>query len=278
MYLHSVLWDISSNLVKAYFDKSLSQDTSIGNYLRLMVLLFSLLCCFLLNITPGLAIPVSNNISPSIYSQKSPSVDGIGKVYMGREIARVMGHTGAGWLERPSREVEEAPSKLIAALALKPDDVVADIGAGTGYISLRMAPLLSRGKVFAVDVQPEMLEIIKYLQTEKNIDNVETVLATPKNPRLSPHSIDLALMVDVYHELEYPQEMMEKIITALKPGGKVVLVEYRAENPLVMIKRLHKMSQKQVKREMQAVGLKWIETKNILPQQHLMVFTPISRE
>jgi precorrin-6B methylase 2 len=215
----------------------------------------------------------ADSLSTTVYEQRIiHSPDGIGKYYMGREIAQVMGHTGAGWLERPSREVEEQPSKIANVLNLKPDDVVADIGAGTGYLSFRIAPSLTAGKVLAVDVQPEMLEIIEFFKKEKQISNVEPILATLANPNLPPESIDLALMVDAYHEFEYPQEVMEGIVQALKPGGRVVLVEYRGENPFIMIKRLHKMTQKQVRKEMQAVGLSWRETKNLLPQQHLMVF------
>ncbi|MEM7554076.1 MAG: class I SAM-dependent methyltransferase [Cyanobacteria bacterium P01_A01_bin.84] len=212
----------------------------------------------------------------SIYRQRlSHSPDGIGKFYMGREIAKVMGHRGAGWLERPSREEEEKPGEIIKALDLQPDCVLADVGAGTGYMSFRIAPVLTHGKVLAVDIQPEMLEIIDYLKREKHIDNVEKILATPTNPNLLPESIDVALMVDVYHELEYPYEMMKQIMKALKPGGKVVLAEYRGENPFLMIKPLHKMTQRQVKKEMLAVGLIWCETKKILPQQHLMIFEKI---
>ncbi|MDZ8186560.1 MAG: methyltransferase domain-containing protein [Nostoc sp. ChiSLP02] len=211
--------------------------------------------------------------STTVYEQRViHSPDGIGKYYMGREIAKVMGYTGAGWLERPSREMEEQPNKIVSVLNLKPNDVVADIGAGTGYLSFRIAPLLITGKVLAVDVQPEMLEIIELFKQEKNITNVEPVLATLTDPNLPTESIDLALMVDAYHELEYPQEVMQKIVKALKPGGRVVLVEYRGENPFILIKGLHKMTQKQVWKEMQAVGLVWRETKNLLPQQHLMIF------
>ena len=217
------------------------------------------------------AIPPAQ--ADNIYQHKAhPSADGIGKYYMGREIAQVMGHRGAGWLERPSRELEEQPSKIVTALNLKPDDIVADIGAGTGYLSFRIAPILTKGKVLAVDIQPEMLEIIELFQQEKQITNIEGILATPTNPNLPSASIDIAVMVDAYHELEYPQEVMQGIIQALKPGGKVVLVEYRGENPFIMIKRLHKMTQKQVRKEMAAVGLAWRETKNLLPQQHLMIF------
>lgn len=216
---------------------------------------------------------IASSSSATVYEQRLiHSPDGIGKFYMGREIAKVMGHTGALWLERPSRETEEQPSKLVNALNLKSNDVVADIGAGTGYMSFRIAPLLTKGKVLAVDIQPEMLDIIEFLKKENNITNVEPILATLTNPNLPPKSVDLALMVDAYHEFENPREVMEGIFRALKPGGRVALVEYRGENPFIMIKRLHKMSQRQAQKEMQAVGLVWRETKNLLPQQHLMVF------
>ncbi|ACK73039.1 Methyltransferase type 11 [Gloeothece citriformis PCC 7424] len=198
------------------------------------------------------------------------SRDGIGKFYLGREIALVMGHQEMLWLERPSREITEHPHQVITALNLKPTDVVADVGAGTGYFSFRIAPVVS--KVLAVDIQPEMLEAIDFLKTENHIYNVETVLGTEINPNLPADSIDLALMVDAYHEFEYPREMMEGIVKALKPGGRVALVEYRRENPLIPIKALHKMTQKQAKKEMASVGLIWQETGESLPQQHLMLF------
>ncbi|WP_102203749.1 class I SAM-dependent methyltransferase, partial [Fischerella thermalis] len=203
-------------------------------------------------------IAIATTVSSSVYEQRQlHNPDGIGKYYMGREIAKVMGHTGAAWLERPSRETEEKPSKILDALHLKSTDVVADIGAGTGYLSFRIAPKVPQGKVLAVDIQPEMLDIINFFKQELNVTNVEAVLATPTNPNLPPASVDLALMVDAYHEFEYPREVMQAIVKALKPDGRVVLVEYRGENPLIMIKGLHKMTQKQVKKEMQAVGLVW---------------------
>ena len=211
--------------------------------------------------------------STTVYEQRQiHSPDGIGKFYMGREIAQVMGHIAAGWLERPTREAEEQPSKLVKALKLKPNDIVADVGAGTGFFSFRIAPQLTGGKVLAVDIQPEMLDIIKYLQKQKKITNVETVLATESNPNLPPESVDLALMVDAYHEFSYPREVMQGIVRSLKPGARVVQVEYRAENPFVLIKPLHKMTEKQARKEMQAVGLVWRETNNVLPQQHILVF------
>ena len=206
------------------------------------------------------------------YSYKKPSADGIGKVYMGREISQVMGHQGAYWLERPSRELEERPDVAIDALELKPTDTVADIGAGTGYIAFQLAKKVSEGQVFAVDVQPEMLSLLRQRLLEADITTVEPVQGAIDNPNLPAESVDLALMVDAYHEFEYPHEMMLHLRDALKPGGQVVLAEYRAESPLVLIKRLHKMSEKQVKREMRAVGLTWLKTDESLPQQHLLFF------
>lgn len=218
------------------------------------------------------ANPTTN--STEIYQERSRhNPDGIGKFYMGREIAQVMGHQGAAWLERSSREWEERPTMLIDALDLQPTDVVADIGAGTGYFSFRISPQVPAGKVLAVDIQPEMLDIINFLKQENHIDNVEAVLGTEDDPKLPSNSIDVALMVDAYHEFAYPREMMTGIVQALKPGGRAVLAEYRGENPLIPIKGLHKMTQRQVKRELRSVGLEWVDTKDVLPQQHLMIFS-----
>lgn len=205
-------------------------------------------------------------------SRSTPSPDGIGKIYMGREIAQVMGHLGAGWLERPSREREERPQQVISSLNLKPTDVVADIGAGTGYFSFRLAALVPQGKVLAVDVQPEMIEILNALKQENQIENVEPVLGTITDPKLPSAAVDLAMMVDAYHEFDHPREMMTAIAQSLKPDGRLVLVEYRGENPLVPIKPLHKMTQRQARKELAVVGLTWLETKNFLPQQHVMIF------
>ena len=198
--------------------------------------------------------------------------DGIGKFYLGREIAKVMGHQEFLWLERPSRENEEQPSGVIEALNLQPTDTVADLGAGSGYFSFRLAEKVPQGKVFAVDIQPEMIDLIDFLSQENPSLPVVPILGSETSPNLKKSSIDLALMVDAYHEFAYPKEMMEGIFKALKSKGRVVLVEYRRENPLINIKAVHKMTEKQVKKEMKAVGLKWLITEEFLPQQHYLVF------
>ena len=210
--------------------------------------------------------------SQPVYSTTRESQDGIGKVYMGREIAQVMGHQGIHWLERQSRELEEQPRKAIEMMELKAADVVADIGAGSGYFSFRMASKVPEGKVLAVDIQKEMVDEVNKIAAEKKITNVQTILSTIEDPKLPEGKVDVALMVDAYHEFDHPREMMDGIVKGLKPGGRVVLVEYRAEDPNVMIKPHHKMTIEQAKKEMAAVGLKFVESKEDLPQQHFMVF------
>ena len=220
-----------------------------------------------------IAAPTSTALIQSkYYSYRQPSFDGTGKYYMGREIAQVMGHQGAGWLERPDRAIEEEPQKMIAALGLKSTDVVADIGAGTGYISQLIARQVPEGKVLAVDVQPEMIELLKQRMNKNKITNIQPQLGTEQSPSLPAASIDLAIMVDAYHEFSYPHEMMAGIVAALKPGGRVVLAEYRGEDPKVNIKPHHKTTQKQIQSEMKAVGLKLLKNESVLPQQHLFFF------
>lgn len=201
--------------------------------------------------------------------------NGIGKFYMGREIARVMGAAAISWLERPEREKEESLSKLIDSLKLTEGDRVADIGAGSGVLTFRMAEKVGpTGKVWALDIQPEMLEAIEKRMEERKITNVEPLLCSVKETKLPPSSIDLALFVDVYHELEYPYEMMLDLSQRVKPGGKIVLVEYRKEDPEVLIKLVHKMTAAQVRREMELPEFKlaWKETLDVLPLQHIVVF------
>jgi len=207
-----------------------------------------------------------------IYEQRRPSRDGIGKIYMGREISHVMGHRGADWLERSNREREERTDLLIERLPVEDGDVVADIGAGTGYFSFPIAQRIPNGRVLAVDIQPEMLELIEEKKRSTAIGNVQTVRGTITDPNLPRAAVDLIFIVDAYHEFSHPREMGEALVRALVPGGKLVLIEYRAEDPGVPIKPLHKMSESQAIREMAQLGLQWLQTADYLPQQHVLIF------
>jgi len=206
------------------------------------------------------------------YEQKLPSRDGIGKVYMGREISHVMGHLAAGWLERPEREREERTDLLIERLPLEADDVVADIGAGTGFFSIPIAKRVTDGKVLAVDIQQQMLDMIERRKRSDAPSNIETVLGTITDPKLPSSGVDMILIVDAYHEFSHPYEMGTAMFDALKPGGRLILIEYRAEDPFVPIKQLHKMTEAQAIREMEAIGLAHLRTEDFLPQQHFLVF------
>ena len=203
------------------------------------------------------------------------SQGGTGKFYMGREISLVMGHQGAQWLERPDRIQQERPDEVVANMNLDPDHVVADIGAGTGYFSFRIANQVPDGKVLAVDIQPEMLAMIESRKQEEGVNNIEGILGQIDNPNLPPDSIDAAIMVDAYHEFSHPYEMIKGIYEALKPGGRIFLLEYRGEDPTVPIRPLHKMTELQVVREMSVFGLDWTETLDFLPWQHMMIFTKV---
>ena len=207
------------------------------------------------------------------YTRIKATADGIGKRYMGREIAGVMGWQGAAWLEREEREKEERGDLLMRELALRPGMVVADVGAGTGYYARRMSPLVGAlGSVFAVDVQPEMIVMLTDLAKKAGLSNIKPVLGAVDNVKLADATIDLAIMVDVYHELEFPYEVMESIVRALKPGGRVVYVEYRAEDANVPIKPMHKMTKAQVRKEAAQHALIYERTANTLPWQHVVIF------
>lgn len=214
--------------------------------------------------------------APRYTTNKIHSPDGIGKFYMGREISWVMGHQAAAWLERSNRNAEENTDLLMKLLDVKPGQVVADIGAGSGYFTRRLAPKVSpKGKVLAVDIQPEMLTILTNKLRKVGITNVVPILGTEQSPRLPKNSVDFALMVDVYHEFAYPYEMVRNICEALKPGGRVAFVEYRMEDPTVPIKRLHKMSEAQVRKEMSVHPLKFIKNHKSLPWQHVLIFEKV---
>jgi SAM-dependent methyltransferase len=213
-----------------------------------------------------------NSVAIPLYREGHGSPDGIGKFYQGREIAAVMGFEGASWLERPSRASEERPDLLVRELRLQPGTTVADIGAGSGYLSRRMAPIVGPGRVFAVDVQPQMVALLTELSQKPEFKNLVPVQGDTDDVRLPPASIDLAVLVDVYHELAYPYEVMRSLTRALKPGGRVVLVEYRGEDPAVPIKPLHKMTEGQIRREMSVFPLTWERTSERLPMQRIVVF------
>jgi precorrin-6B methylase 2 len=199
--------------------------------------------------------------------------NGTGKFYMGREIAQVMGPGGIEWLDRPEREVEEHPAKVLDSLDLHPGEVVADLGAGSGYFTFRISPKVGEtGKVLAVEIQESMLNTLRARAATLKATNVEVVQGSERDPHLPVSGVNLVLVVDVYHELAYPFEVMTKVREALKPGGRVVFVEYRKEDPAVRIKEVHKMSVKQLEKEMNAVGLVRVSTVETLPLQHIVIF------
>ena len=211
-------------------------------------------------------------IQEDYYTFKRGDYNGIGKWYMGREIAYVMGFQGIGWLERSEREKEENVSSLIKNMKIKSDEVIADIGAGSGYHAFRIASLVTNGLVYAVDIQPEMLMAIEKTKEFKKVENIKTILGTEKTVELPKNSVDKILMVDVYHEFSFPVEMINSIKNALKPNGELFLIEYRAEDLKVPIKRIHKMTEEQAVKEMKAAGLVLKENIDNLPWQHCMVF------
>ena len=207
------------------------------------------------------------------YTTVRASADGIGKFHAGREIAQVMSFHGAQWLERTERSDEERPDLVLAALDLKPGMTVADVGAGTGYYAWRMAQRVgTSGTVYAVDIQPEMIAMLEKQVARRGTANVKALLGTPTDPRLPANALDLVLMVDVYHEFEFPYEMLAAITRALKPGGRLVFVEFRGGDPTVPIKPLHTMTELQVRTEAALHPLEWVRTVSGLPWQHVIIF------
>lgn len=193
--------------------------------------------------------------------------------YRGRQIAPVMGFGGASWLLRGERERTEMPGKLLDSLKIRPGQQVVDLGAGVGFFSLRLARRVGeKGKVYAVDIQQEMLDRLKQRATSAGVENIDAVLGTVKDPRLPEASADLVLMVDVYHELSEPRSVIEKVRRALRKDGRLVLVEYRGEDPSVPIKPLHRMTVRQARAELESVGFELREVKDFLPHQHILIF------
>lgn len=212
-------------------------------------------------------------IAQERYTTKAGDPNGIKKWYMGRQIAQVMSHYGIDWLERQEREMEENTTQLLKNLAVKPGIVIADIGAGSGYHSTLLSKMVGNGKVYAVDVEPEMIAYLNDRITLEGIKNIIPVLSTEQKVSLPSNSIDMMLLVDVYHEFSYPYEMALSMLDALKPGGKLVLVEFRAEDPMVPIKTIHKMSEAQAVKELKAAGFNFEKNISNLPWQHCLAFS-----
>ena len=228
---------------------------------------FVLVCFCLLAAGAGVAQ------TPDYTYRDDHDPDGIGKFYAGREIAQLMGHQGADWLERPERQEEERPDLLLQSLPLHRGESAADIGAGTGYLSWRMAKMVGdKGRVYCVEIQQEMLDLLAKKMAEHQTTNFQSVLGTVTDTHLPTNSVDVVLMVDVYHEFDHPYEMMQSILRALKPGGRIVWVEYRGEDLTVPIKPLHKMTEAQVRKEAALLPLQWVETIEKLPRQHIFIF------
>lgn len=226
--------------------------------------------CFALYMCMGIAAIAQSESGPYSYQKGDPY--GTGKWYMGREIAHVMGHQAMEWLERPERNREERVDKLIKNLDLQPIDTVIDVGAGTGYHSFRMAAELVEGHVYAVDIQKEMLEAVEHRARREDVSNISVILGNALGFDLPVGSAQKVLMVDVYHEFSHPVEMMSAVRQALAPGGLVYLVEYRMESQWVPIKKVHKMSEAQAVKEMEAAGFRLQKNMGNLPWQHCMVF------
>jgi FkbM family methyltransferase len=207
------------------------------------------------------------------YQIKTGDPNGIKKWYMGRQIAQVMSHYGIDWLEREERQREENTSLLLKNLAVKPGMFIADIGAGSGYHSALLSKMVGSGKVFAVDVEPEMIAYLNERIKKEKLSRIVPVLSTEQKVSLPENTIDMMLLVDVYHEFSYPYEMALSMRSALKPGGKLVLVEFRSEDSTVPIKTIHKMSEAQAIKELKAAGFVFDKNIDNLPWQHCMVFT-----
>jgi SAM-dependent methyltransferase len=218
-------------------------------------------------------LPTQNDTkSNPIYEYKSGNYDGIGKWYLGREIAHVMGFQGMEWLERPEREKEENATTLIENMNIQTGDAIADIGAGSGYHIFKMVEKLKEGKIVAVDIQPEMLEAIQFRKEDLKLENIELILGDEQTTNLPQNSVDKILMVDVYHEFNYPVEMLQSMFQSLKKNGEIYLIEYRLEDPRIPIKTIHKMTEKQAVKEFEANGFKLKKNMSNLPWQHCMVF------
>ena len=237
----------------------------------LFLLLFVSVGCIITGETHDKAT-TAKEITDSAYTYRVASGDGIGKFYFGREIAKVMGAAGSDWLERDTRNQEENTRLAIEKIDVVSNSVIADIGAGTGYYSFKLAAKVPAGKVYAVEIQDELIDYLKNKKTSLRDSVVEIIKGTDQSLNLPDASVDIALLVDVYHELAYPKEMIQSISRALKPSGKILLIEYRGEDPAVPIKKLHKTTVAQLSIEFAANGFQLKTKGDFLPIQHFLVY------
>ena len=213
--------------------------------------------------------PETPEVKPPTPEKDPPALE----EYKGRKVAQTMHYTGAEWLIRESRERQEECSKLMSILHIKEGQVVCDMGCGNGFYTLKLAPLVGKtGKVLAVDIQKEMLDMLKKRADGLNVNNIEYILGGVADPKLPVDGVDIVFMVDVYHEFDHPVEMLEHIRKSLKPKGQIILVEFRSEDPKVPIKKEHKMSKEQILKEFPINGFKLVEQFDGLPWQHVMFF------
>ena len=241
---------------------------------RLLFIYACFMCCIAAcdAQTPKEKINTSND---SNYVNKKASSGGTGKFYLGREIAQVMGAAGSSWLDRQSRPDEENTKLALDKIDVGDSGVIADLGAGTGYYTFQLTPKVPHGKVYAIDIQDEMIDELNKRKAAKNITNVEVIKGTTLSPNLPDNSTDLVIMVDVYHELEYPKEMLQAIKKALRKNGKLLLIEYRGEDDSVPIRPLHKTTVKQLNRELSANGFKLNYQGEFLKIQHFLLYEPV---
>ena len=258
--------------------RTIKAFTALYIFYTLVIMTSKTLLFFLFTIncfakcTPQQKVKAPIPQADSLYSYKNPSADGIGKFYLGREISQVMGAGGSGWLERPDRNQEENTDLTIEKISLPPNAVIADIGAGSGYYAFKLVAKVPRGKVYAVEIQDELISLLQNKKIALKDSVVEVRKGSSLSPNLPDNSIDLAVLVDVYHELEFPHEMLRAIRRSLKKDGKILLIEYRGEDPSVPIKALHKTTIAQLSREMAASGFQLHYKGSFLPIQHFLLY------
>ncbi len=224
------------------------------------------------------SVPVTGQTDGASTATETKRPLQIGKLIKKRQIAPVMSVAHADWLTRPERDAEEQPDRVVKALKIPKGGTVVDLGAGVGYFTWRLAKQVGpEGRVLAVDVQQGMIDRLKRNLAEKGIHNVEAILASEEDPRLPPGEVDLVLVVDVYHELQQPEKTIEHVRRSLKPDGRLVLIEYRKEDPTIPIHPLHKMTVEEVRSELEPMGFRMVKLLEFLPRQHILIFEDAGR-